>query len=404
MNSMRSSDPSSSQDEILLPAGARLVHIGPHKTGSTAIQSAMRQMADQLGAYGVAYPGSGTRDRKAGWGLGLPGRPAGTERPSPRHWERFVAQVRLAGDLRVCVSNEDFGKADEASARRIVHDLGGDSVHVVAVARRLDRYLPSQWQERVKAGETRDYSEWLSLVLGDETWRWNYRNTWQAHDVAALVRRWTDIVGPDRMTLIVSDDSDRMRIPREFEAMLGLPRDFLQVDPQRSNRSLTYAETELVRALNQDFRQRGWDNQMRRRYVRRAVVTELARRPGSQSGPRAPGLPAWALDQVRQISEERVRAVRELPARIVGDPADLLIPESTVPSDSNDAQVIDVQAAAAVIERSAAVAIRKERRKRARARARPDLAAPVRGRAATGLERLRRLGPGWLRRTLRLER
>ena len=37
-----------------IPEGARLVHIGPHKTGSTAIQVALHSARDRLGEHGVA--------------------------------------------------------------------------------------------------------------------------------------------------------------------------------------------------------------------------------------------------------------------------------------------------------------------------------------------------------------
>src|SRR5688572_11528593 len=137
-------------DELLLPEGTRLIHIGPHKTGSTAVQTTLHTARPMLAAHGVHYAGKGVRSRKAGWSIGLAGRPAGSEQPPERHWKRFSREVRNAGAVRVCISNEDFGRADDAQRRRIIEDLGGDRAHVVAVARRLDSYLPSQWQERVK--------------------------------------------------------------------------------------------------------------------------------------------------------------------------------------------------------------------------------------------------------------
>ena len=44
-------------DGLLLPERSRIVHIGPHKTGTTAIQGAFAGARDQLGAYGLHYPG-----------------------------------------------------------------------------------------------------------------------------------------------------------------------------------------------------------------------------------------------------------------------------------------------------------------------------------------------------------
>ena len=125
-----------------LPEGSRLVHIGPHKTGSTAIQVAFQEARDELVEHGVVYAsGRGHRPDKAGWALGIRGRPAGSEQPPMKHWKALVRQVADAGDQRVCVSNEDFGRATPQQIKRLVRDLGGEAVHVVAVARRLDVLL-----------------------------------------------------------------------------------------------------------------------------------------------------------------------------------------------------------------------------------------------------------------------
>lgn len=319
-------------DDLLLPQGARLVHIGPHKTGSTAVQVSLAEARPRLPEFGARYPGKGARNRRAGWALGLPGRRAGTEPPPIEVWERFARKVSEAGPHRVCVSNEDFGRANAEQAARIVEDLGGDSVHVVAVARRLDRYLPSQWQERIKAGETHSFEEWLEVVLGDDPEPWTYRNTWQAHDIDALVQRWVEIVGPDRFTLIVSDDSDHGLLPRTFEQMLGLPSGLLQLDPDRSNRSLSFTEVELVRALNQEYEARQWDRGLYRRY-RTAVIRQLAQRDSGDLGVKRPPLPEWALSRARTISDRRAEAVARMQVRVIGDPETLRIPESITAGD-----------------------------------------------------------------------
>jgi hypothetical protein len=307
-----------------VPEGARLVHIGPHKTGSTAIQVALYSAAERLAEHGVAYVTTGGyRPRKAGWALGLRGRPSGSTRPPVKQWQRFVAAVASADAPRVCVSNEDFGRATEAQAARIVEDLGGERVHVVSVVRRLDRYLPSQWQERVKAGEERSYDEWLRVVLetGDEH-DWDRRNVWFSHDVRALVERWLTTVAPDRYTVVVSDEADHSVVPRAFEAMLGLPDGFVVPDPSRSNRGLSWAETELIRGANESLEGRGVERPQRRRLLTSGVLREMQARP-TPSGPKSPPLPDWAAARIRDLSDRRVADLEELASRgvrVVGEP------------------------------------------------------------------------------------
>ena len=307
-----------------IPEGARLVHIGPHKTGSTAIQVALHSARDRLGEHGVAYVTlGGYRARKAGWALGLRGRPSGTPAPPTRLWEGFAAGVAAADAPRVCVSNEDFGRATKAQAARVVDDLGGERVHVVSVVRRLDRYLPSQWQERVKAGEERTYDEWLRVVLDtdDAEPDWDRRNVWFSHDVRALVERWLKVIEPDRYTVVISDEADHAVLPRTFEAMLGLPEGFVVPDPSRSNRGLSWAETELIRSVNQLLEDRGVPRPRRRRLLQTAVLREMQARP-TPAGPSSPPLPDWAADRLRELSDRRIEdlgSLGERGVRLVGD-------------------------------------------------------------------------------------
>jgi hypothetical protein len=314
---------------LLLPEAARLVHIGPHKTGSTAIQVSLHKARPELTRHGVYYAGTEARPRKAGWAIGLRGLPEGSERPPMRHWEELVQDVEAAGGQRVAISNEDFGRAKKPQIRKIVVELGGDRVHVVAVARRLDRYLPSQWQERVKAGDERPYDEWLRLVLDrrKDEFAWDRRNVWHSHDLGALVARWLETVSADRFTLIVSDESDRSTLPRTFESMLGLPPETLKLHPDQSNRGLTWGETELVRSVNLLAAERGWSREQRKLFVRQGILADLQSRPASTVGPRTPPLPEWAVDKVRALSEARVETIRALGVRVVGAPEAMRVPD-----------------------------------------------------------------------------
>jgi hypothetical protein len=338
-----------------IPEGARLVHIGPHKTGSTAIQVALHDAGDRLAEHGVAYVTTGGyRPRKAGWALGLRGRPSGTEPPPIRQWERFVAAVEAADSLRVCVSNEDFGRATEPLAERVVEDLGGERVHVVSVVRRLDRYLPSQWQERVKAGEERPYDEWLRVVLDteDPDYDWDRRNVWFSHDVRALVERWLTVVAPERYTLVIGDEADHSVVPHAFETLLGLPVGFIVPDPGRSNRGLSWAETELLRSVNQLLEDRGIERPHRRRLLSVGVLRELQARP-APAGATSPPLPDGAVEPLRALGDRRVddlERLREQGVHLVGDPGLMRLPSHVgTASTPLPAPPLDLSTAAAAL-------------------------------------------------------
>ncbi len=305
-------------DSLLLPEGARLLHIGPHKTGSTAIQVAMFRARPELAAHGVYYPGRRRRRREASEEL-FAAIDDGTSEGTLKRWDALCREVAAAEATRVCVSDELFGKASDTTAARIVHDLGGREPHIVLVARRLDAYLPSQWQERVKSGVCESYDSWLRIVLGDDVRHSEHSNVWRSHDITTIVDRWQQLVGPDRVTLIISDESDRAQLPRVFEAMLGLPREMLELDPDRSNQSLALAEVEMIRAVTGALSRQGWSRGDYMPWVRPAVRAAAAYR-GETAGPRRPPMPAWASPVVRDLNDSRVTAVEALPIRVVGDP------------------------------------------------------------------------------------
>ena len=161
-----------------LPEGAVLVHIGPPKTGTTSLQGALHRQRDVLRGHGVCYPGTTQRHRRQGDALLERLGPGGEVEPMSA-WTDLVAEVAAVPDLRVCVSTESFARARPEHIERIVADLGRDRVHMVVAARRLDRLLPSAWQQRVKGvGEALPYGKWLSEVLDEERDNASARTFW----------------------------------------------------------------------------------------------------------------------------------------------------------------------------------------------------------------------------------
>jgi hypothetical protein len=322
---------------LLLPPAARLIHIGPQKTGTTAIQVAMFEARAAIAEHGAYYPKHAYRRRKASWELGMPhGKPISSDLT---RWNRLAREVRNAGAARVCVSNEDFARALPHQIERIVTDLGGDDAHVVAVARRLDRYLPSQWQEQIKSGVTKSFGNWLRIILSEEDngkhARWN---VWMGHDVEALVLRWLEFVPPDRFTLIIADEDDRSQQPRTFESMLGLPVGSLKANPQRSNRGLSWAEAELVRSLRKSLRGTEWPRQE----FQRLIVNRLKSLEAPGFGPRAAWIPDWAYERIRELSDARIAAIKGLPVRVVGDPESLRVGSRPADQDPPDKHALSL--------------------------------------------------------------
>jgi hypothetical protein len=316
---------------VLLEPGTRLLHIGPHKTGTTAIQGALHLARERLAAEGVVYPGRG---RQPLWPiLAVTGQPAllGGPRPEIAHWDNLVREIRAAGDQRVVLSSEFFAEADDATARRVITDLGGARVHVVVTLRSLARILPSQWQQYLQNGFHFRYLEWLEGILSDSP-HTPTPGFWRRHRHDALVARWAAENGPENLTVIVLDESDRMMLLRVFETMLGLPGGFLVPEETAANRSLTAAETEFVRLLNEEFSRRDWPHRNYARFMRYGAVEHM--KTARQPPPDEPRIatPAWALARAAQISAEMAASIEALGVNIVGDLSSL----GKLPGDGAD--------------------------------------------------------------------
>ena len=295
------------------------MHVGPYKTGSTALQGALHRARDELARHDAAYAGQGSRAMRAGWAV-LGETPRGRHTAVDAEWSALVDDVRHKADARLCLSSEDLAMAGPDVVRRIVTDLGADRVHVLVVARRLDRLLPSQWQQRTQEFGTLTYDAFLHAVLDedvpdDDPTR---RTFWRSHDLADLVGRWVAEVGGDRVTVVVADEDDRTLLPSTVERLLALPPGLLEV--HGSNPSLTAAGVELFRRLNGVAEQRAWPDAVFAR-IAKAMVGEMQQVPRHPDDDTVRGLPAWAVDRVRHLSRERATALLASGAVLVGDPS-----------------------------------------------------------------------------------
>jgi hypothetical protein len=302
-------------DNLQLQAGARLLHIGPHKTGTTMIQDALHLARERLAARGVVYPGTGRQPLQAV--LAVTGQPRlfGEAEPNMADWALLVREVTGARDERVVVSSEFLAEASDAAARRVVSDLGGQRVHVVVTLRPLTRILPSQWQQYLQNGYRFHYPEWLEGILKDPP-DTPTPGFWRRHRHDELIARW--MKAAQNLTVVVVNDGDRMMLLRTFESMLGLPRGFLIPGQNAANRSLTLAEAEVLRLLNEEFGRREWPSRNYARFVRYGAIQQLKTRQPRPEEPRI-ATPVWALKRATEIGAEMAENIAALGVRVVGD-------------------------------------------------------------------------------------
>jgi hypothetical protein len=151
-----------------------LVHIGPPKTGTSALQSALHVARERLARHDVVFPGTGRHPHSAVHAVIGRAPLLGHAKPSLTSWTDLVEEVSGAGGSRVVVSSEFFADGDDTAIRRIVEDLGGRRHH---------------------------------------------------HD--QLIERWSAVVGPENLTVVVADQSRPEMLLRTFESLLALPSGIL---------------------------------------------------------------------------------------------------------------------------------------------------------------------------------
>lgn len=304
-----------------LPAGTRLLHIGPHKTGTTSIQGALFGARERLPEYGVDFPATSRHPMQAVLAACSRGGMIGDTTPTERHWLQLVEQVAATGPKTSVISSEFFADApDDATIERVVEQLGGDRVHVLVTLRPLAKIMPSQWQQYVQNGLRMGYEEWLEHMLRKAPYEKPNPSFWRRHRHDRLVERWVRVVGADRVTVVVVDDRDREGLMRTFEALLGLPARLLQPVPDTANRSLTLAETEMLRNLNKEFRGNGLPDELYSKLIRNGAVMHMKNACSPTSQDVKISTPAWAVEAAAGIGAEMAERITAMGVRVLGDP------------------------------------------------------------------------------------
>jgi hypothetical protein len=307
-----------------LPAGTRVLHIGPHKTGTTTLQAAFHQSREALEAQGVHYAGKRAHSMAAAMAAAMDlSLPTMATAPTER-WEELVAEVHASTADQVVLSSEFYADAAPPRIRAIVDALGREQTHVVVTLRPLHRILPSQWQQYMQNRFVISYPDWLHEMLVDTEQTQVTPSFWRRHRHDRLIRRWVDEVGPDHLSVVVVDERDKTMLTTAFEQLLSVAPGTLQ-STGTANRSLTFPEVELLRELNRHWRARGWSEADYTRLVRFGAARYLQQRRPDPAEERLL-TPQWAVDRALEVQREMVADIGRTVTRVVGDLGSLADP------------------------------------------------------------------------------
>ncbi len=338
------------------------VHVGASKTGTSALQRGLFGSADQLARQGIGLPLANRHEhvelvlRPLGWLTA-----SGFVDPvQPARLDRFAHRLRRVRGERALLTCEDLCEADPERIEllRSVFEDAGLEPRVVITLRGLASTIPSEWQQFLKHRITLDYPTFLERVR-DRQGRWA-RHFWTRQDAVALCERWSAVMGPDRLDVVVTPP--RSREPEGLYRMFGEVVGFdpaTMVWPERDvNASWGMVEAEVYRRVNLALGDR------LPRYEQAyqpAVRWPLVKGALPRSASARIKLPPAHLPWVVETAEEQVRWLQESGIRIHGEPADLL------PGDGDTEplpEIGEAEVAAAAVATMANYAVQTHRQRR----------------------------------------
>lgn len=317
-----------------IPEGGILLHIGPHKTGTSSLQAALRRATSSLQQEGVEHVVAGvqrTANRAARAIQRLPYTGPRESAAIPlKVWTDLVEKVHASKAERIVISGEEFSASTPSVIKNIVDDLGPQRLHVVITLRSLDKVLTSQWQTDVRsAGTYLDFASWLKATLRDS--RDQYRigplilrhRFWYRHRHDLLIQRWASLLSPGHLHIVISKDNEPEHLFRSFEQLLGLKVTTLNSGSERKNRSLDADQIEVVRRVVRLLHQT-IDGQALLSKSKKLSLTNLVVRAMPVSGERKiMFIPSWASSDVSSISDKIIEAVSGT-HNVMGSLTDLL--------------------------------------------------------------------------------
>jgi len=345
-----------------LPGDAILVHVGLHKTGTTAIQSLLAAAREDLAARDIRYPGPGEAHhnaarallrRRTGWA------DSGSAPPSMRVWKR-LAHKATEHPGRTVISSEFLSHASDEDVARLVETLGKERVHIVVGVRHFAPLALSAWQQALKAGSVHSLPEWLKRNFRRGKDGRAHGSYWEKQNAVGTVRRFAEAVGPERVYVVVIDEKDRQLLPGTFERLLGLPDGMLSKrTAAKSNRGMTAAEAELVRQVNVAVRDHvDWPEYAL--LVRNGMIRRLVEaRPRGADEPLAV-LPRRAHELAADEGAHAAVDIRATGAHVIGDLANLTLPPATTVTDEPAAVDLPVAAGVEAVIGSLAGALRSD--------------------------------------------
>lgn len=298
-----------------------ILHIGPFKTGTTTLQLALGENRTSLREQGVIYPGRLAHELSAASAAATGRVDAGRDvKSSTNRWFRMLEEIRTADARLGILSSEYYCLAQPKRIHWLVDQLGPQS-RIVITLRPLAKIIASQWQQTTQNQATISWEDWLRAILTEPLTQTQpgpiASAFWARHRHDLLLKRWLDVVGPDRLTVVVVDDQQPELILRSFEQILAIQPGSLSASKPKANRSLTFEEAELVRRFNMIYATSGLGAVDYTELVRFGSIRVMQNQPVTPDSHQIL-IPDWALARVAQLARMIVDGIAASGATVIG--------------------------------------------------------------------------------------
>lgn len=214
-----------------------ILHVGPHKTGTTSIQSCLKTLfGNESPLPPTWYPPPEPK------GPGHAALADGLLNSDTSQLKVILQEARSAGVERLLLSSENFCRIGNESWRKIAADCFSDCVvTLVTTQNPMGPRISSIWQESVKQGRQASFESSVERILQDPG-----MSTTHIPEIARAIRAVRAIVVYSR-----TNDPSR-RLLENFLQAIGEDEDPLSnAAVLHENRRIGMIEVELFRRLNQ---------------------------------------------------------------------------------------------------------------------------------------------------------
>jgi hypothetical protein len=299
-----------------------ILHVGFHKSGTTALQESFFSQRKELETQGILYPSVGWQAhhrvawamarRRWGWkDRGGKTTPHGT-------WTRMLWRIKFSKLDKVVLSSEFLSELSPEKIQLLKRQVKGRQVKVLFTLRPLVKLLGSSYQQYLKYGLKADYVTWLHSVLDAPGQSKFNPSFWKRNMHGDVVARWAAVFGVENVSVVIVDEQKPGFLFDSINDYLELPAGFVKPEPTGSNRSLSLEEMTLLLELNKRFpKERSWPEYLT--FIRNGYVRELTDKVPVKASKEKLPTPSWAIDAGNKIATQSKLKLKELSVKVYGD-------------------------------------------------------------------------------------